>query len=318
MLNLNIWIYWIWITEFDIIWSHFYWPFSFACKKCTTWLLCIWRTLFCFIFGFRIPDSDFPFPAFRVARKSIRTVFLELWSSEGWNYNPGQKTSGHLSNFGQKVENWLYILPSLYGQCVFFFRCLFCAPLPPRQCWNMRAIDERILISETVTNQHCNGGMGENGNCRNSFDQGCRFDRRSGVHNSKHHALYRTSHDSQDFHRRSVRNLRAFSSLITARDVNLYLPGKKKKSIINARVCALKVVFHCIYLFVNHRESEHDFVWSRERSSPLLTSKSFCRARDISICRNGGWPRSSSLLNKTTLWSLNRRFRHFSMKRSSP
>ena len=48
-------------------------------------------------------------------------------------------------------------------------------PFPPRQCWNMRAIDERILISETVKNPHCNGAMGKNGNCPNSFDLNCRM-----------------------------------------------------------------------------------------------------------------------------------------------
>ena len=37
----------------------------------------------------------------------------------------------------------------------------------------MRVIDERILISETVKYQHCNGGMGKNGNCPNSFDLDC-------------------------------------------------------------------------------------------------------------------------------------------------
>ena len=73
-----------------------------------------------------------------------------------WNSisdNPGQNTSGYLSNFGRKVENLLYMLPSLYEQRVFLFRCLFRAPLPPRQFWNMLAINERILILEIVKNQ---------------------------------------------------------------------------------------------------------------------------------------------------------------------
>ena len=93
-----------------------------------------------------------------------------------WNSvsdNPGQNTSGHLSNFGRKVENLLYMLSSLYEHGLFFFRCLFGAPLPPRQCWNMPAIDERILILETVKNQHCNGGRGKSTNCPDSFDQDC-------------------------------------------------------------------------------------------------------------------------------------------------
>ena len=47
-------------------------------------------------------------------------------------YNPGQKTLGHLSNFGRKVENLLYMLPSLYEQRVFFFRCLFRGPPCPQ------------------------------------------------------------------------------------------------------------------------------------------------------------------------------------------
>ena len=88
-----------------------------------------------------------------------KTIFV--FSVLDWNYNPGQNTSGHLSNFGRKVENLLYMLPSLYEQCLLLFRCFFCAPLSPTQCWNMPAIDERILILETVKNQHCNGGRGK-------------------------------------------------------------------------------------------------------------------------------------------------------------
>ena len=47
------------------------------------------------------------------------------------SYNPGQKTSGHLSNFWAKSREFALMLPSLYEQRVFFFRCLFCAPPPP-------------------------------------------------------------------------------------------------------------------------------------------------------------------------------------------
>ena len=38
-------------------------------------------------------------------------------------------------------------------------------------------IDERILISETTKNQHCNGGRGKSRNCPNSFGQDCSFDK---------------------------------------------------------------------------------------------------------------------------------------------
>ena len=34
---------------------------------------------------------------------------------------------------------------------------------------NIHAIDELLLPSDTVNNQHCNGGMWESGNCPNSF-----------------------------------------------------------------------------------------------------------------------------------------------------
>ena len=50
-----------------------------------------------------------------------------------WNSvsdNPGQKTSGRLSNFERKVENVLYMPSSLYEQRMFFFRCLFRCPFP--------------------------------------------------------------------------------------------------------------------------------------------------------------------------------------------
>ena len=57
IMNMNYWI-WYYLKPFFI---HL---FTFACEECTTWLLCIWRTLFCFIFGFRIP-------AFRVALEWI-------------------------------------------------------------------------------------------------------------------------------------------------------------------------------------------------------------------------------------------------------
>ena len=65
---------------------------------------------------------------------------------------------------------------------MFFFRCLFRPPPPPFPILppdnvetSERAIDERILISETVKNQHCNGAREKSGNCPNSFDQDCRF-----------------------------------------------------------------------------------------------------------------------------------------------
>ena len=108
-----------------------------------------------------------------ISNNSIIMIFVDSQIKVVCNYNPGQNTSGHLSNFGRKVENLLYMLPSLYEQRLFFFRCFFCAPLPPIQCWNMPAIDERILILETVKNQHCNGGRGKSTNCPHSFDQDC-------------------------------------------------------------------------------------------------------------------------------------------------
>ena len=127
------------------------------------------RTLFA---NPRKRDASFTSHAHKLNNKQ------EHWRHELDNtYNPGQKNSGHLPNFGRKVENLLYMTPSLYEQRVFFFRCLFRVPLPPRQCWNMRAIDERILISVTVKNQHCNGGKGEKRNCPNSFDQDCIFEK---------------------------------------------------------------------------------------------------------------------------------------------
>ena len=86
--------------------------------------------------------------AFRYLANMIRDHLIKTWFPydlqrsviglrlgrngwESWIYNPGQNTSGHLSNFGRKVENLLYMLPSLYEQRLFFFRCLFCAPFPP-------------------------------------------------------------------------------------------------------------------------------------------------------------------------------------------
>ena len=46
-------------------------------------------------------------------------------------YNPDRKT-WDTCQIGRKVESLLYMLPSLYEQRVFFFRCLFrTAPPPP-------------------------------------------------------------------------------------------------------------------------------------------------------------------------------------------
>ena len=33
LLNFNIWMYWIWIIEVDIIWSHFFLPFYFCMRE---------------------------------------------------------------------------------------------------------------------------------------------------------------------------------------------------------------------------------------------------------------------------------------------
>ena len=50
-----------------------------------------------------------------------------IWVVSQWLYNLGQKTSGHLLNFGRKVENLLYMLPSLHEQCMLQAP----PPLPP-------------------------------------------------------------------------------------------------------------------------------------------------------------------------------------------
>ena len=50
--------------------------------------------------------------------RSIIIIILKIYLKPGFsiraggqrNYNPGQNTSVHLSNFGQKVENSLYML----------------------------------------------------------------------------------------------------------------------------------------------------------------------------------------------------------------
>ena len=63
-------------------------------------------------------------------------------------YNLGQKTSGHLSNFGQKVENLLHMLPSLYEQLVFFFRCLFFAPPFPQ---TIGSLSTHVFETQTAT-----------------------------------------------------------------------------------------------------------------------------------------------------------------------
>ena len=80
------------------------------------------------------------------------------------SYNSGQKTLGHLSNFRQKVKNLQYMLPSLYEQRVFFFSCLFVPLFSPDNFETCdRSMNRRILISETVRNQHCNEGRGKAG-----------------------------------------------------------------------------------------------------------------------------------------------------------
>ena len=83
----------------------------------------------------------------------LEDIYHTVSSFVQWNsvsVNPGQKNLGHL----------LYMLPSLYYQCVLLFLCLFRAPLSPRQCWNMRATNERILISEAVKNHMVMGAGG--------------------------------------------------------------------------------------------------------------------------------------------------------------
>ena len=64
---MNYWI-WYYLKPF------FIYLFTFAFEKCTTWLFCIWRTLFRFIFGFRIPDSGFRIPdsRFRIPDSGFR------------------------------------------------------------------------------------------------------------------------------------------------------------------------------------------------------------------------------------------------------
>ena len=84
-------------------------------------------------------------------------------------FNPGQKTSGHLSNFGRKVENLPYIPPSLYEQRVLFFRCLFRAPFPlgnVETCeWSMNGswFPRPWKINIVITGEGGEGGGGEAG-----------------------------------------------------------------------------------------------------------------------------------------------------------
>ena len=65
--------------------------------------------------------------------------------------------------------------------CSSFAESVFASPLPPRQCWNVRAIDELLLTSDTVKNQHCNGGRGESGICPNRFDKDCSYLKKAGL-----------------------------------------------------------------------------------------------------------------------------------------
>ena len=52
------------------------------------------------------------------------------------------------------------------------FAAFFVPPFPPDDVETCeRLMNRRILISETVKNQHCDGGRGKSGNCPNSFDQ---------------------------------------------------------------------------------------------------------------------------------------------------
>ena len=65
LLNLNIWIYWIRMIEFDIIWSHFLLTLLFLHARNVQLDFCVFEELCFALFldsGFRIPDSGFRIP----------------------------------------------------------------------------------------------------------------------------------------------------------------------------------------------------------------------------------------------------------------
>ena len=65
LLNFNIWIYWIWIIEFDIIWSHFLLTLLLLHARNVQLDFCVLEELCFALFldsGFQIPVSGFRIP----------------------------------------------------------------------------------------------------------------------------------------------------------------------------------------------------------------------------------------------------------------
>ena len=78
-----------------------------------------------------------PSPSFvgRSKHSSCAYPFKISRYAPGMRGNVNVKRLRDTSNFGRKVEKLLYMLPSLYEQRVFFFRCLFrCLFVVSRSC----------------------------------------------------------------------------------------------------------------------------------------------------------------------------------------